>query len=180
MPGRRIVTGHDAAGRSVFVSDSTVEPVTPALLPGSGFHQIWSRDATATIPSDVGAADGARYFPGVDGFRFLFFTLGPDSVTLPEDLDIRAALDELDQRLPGLADPLEPDHPGMHTTDTVDFDVVISGEVCLELDDGAEVRLGPGDCVVQNGTRHAWRNRSAAPCTLAVALIGARRDAPAP
>ena len=75
-----------------------------------------------------------------------------------------------------MAEFMEPDHPGMHTTDTVDFDVVISGEVWLELDDGAEVQLRPGDSVVQNGTRHAWRNRSSEPCTLAVALIGARRD----
>jgi len=70
---------------------------------------------------------------------------------------------------------LEPDHPGMHTTDTVDYDVVLSGEVWLELDDGAEVHLKPGDCVVQNGTRHAWHNKTDQPCTLAVVLVGARR-----
>jgi hypothetical protein len=51
---------------------------------------------------------------------------------------------------------LEPQNPGMHTTDTVDFDVIVSGEVFLELDDGSEVLLKAGDCVVQNGTRHAW------------------------
>ena len=51
----------------------------------------------------------------------------------------------------------------MHTTDTVDIDVVISGEVDLELDDGSEVHLRPGDCVIQNGTRHAWRNRTSEP-----------------
>ncbi len=53
---------------------------------------------------------------------------------------------------------LEPDHPGMHTTDTMDFDVIVSGEVYLELDDGAEVLLKAGDCVIQNGTRHASHN----------------------
>ena len=57
----------------------------------------------------------------------------------------------------------------MHTTDTVDFDVVVSGEIWLELDDGAEVKLEAGDCVVQNGTRHSWHNRSSEPCVLAVA-----------
>ena len=65
-------------------------------------------------------------------------------------------------KLPGLIDVLEPNHPGMHTTDTVDFDIVISGEVYLELDDGEEVLLKAGDCVVQNGTRHAWHNRASA------------------
>ena len=48
----------------------------------------------------------------------------------------------------------------MHTTQTVDLDLVLEGEIWLELDDGEEVLLGPGDCVIQNGTRHAWHNRS--------------------
>jgi quercetin dioxygenase-like cupin family protein len=64
-------------------------------------------------------------------------------------------------------------HPGMHTTDTVDFDLVLSGKVYLVLDDGAEVLLKAGDSVVQNGTRHAWENRSSKDCVIAVALIGA-------
>ncbi len=63
----------------------------------------------------------------------------------------------------------------MHTTDTVDFDVVVSGEVWLELDDGAEKLLKAGDSVVQNGTKHAWHNRSAAPSVLAICLLGAKR-----
>ena len=70
---------------------------------------------------------------------------------------------------------LEPDHPGMHTTDTVDFDVIVSGEVYLELDDGAEVLLKAGDCVIQNGTRHAWHNRSSEKCVISVAIVGAAR-----
>lgn len=175
MQRRRIVTGHDAGGRSVFVSDEAVEPVTLSLLPGAEFHQMWARDAIASLPHDADAPDGWRYFPPSDGFRFGFFTLAPDSVTLPEDLDIGAALGELEANLPGMGEVMEPDHPGMHTTDTVDFDVVMSGEVWLELDDGREVRLGPGDCVVQNGTRHAWHNRTSEPVTVAVALVGARR-----
>ena len=175
MQRRRIVTGHDATGRSVFVRDETVTPVTVSLLPGAEFHQMWARDAPASLPHDADAPDGWRYFPPSDGFRFGFFTLGPDSVTLPEDLDISAALGELEAHLPGMGEVMEPDHPGMHTTDTVDFDVVMSGEVWLELDDGQEVRLGPGDCVVQNGTRHAWHNRTSEPVTVAVALVGARR-----
>jgi mannose-6-phosphate isomerase-like protein (cupin superfamily) len=78
-------------------------------------------------------------------------------------------------KLPGLLDVVEMDHPGMHTTDTVDFDVIVSGEVFLELDDGAEVLLRAGDCVIQNGTRHAWHNRSAEKCVIAVTLLGAER-----
>ena len=69
----------------------------------------------------------------------------------------------------------EPDAPGMHTTDSIDFDYVISGEVWLELDDGEEVHLRAGDTVVQNGTRHAWRNKRSVPCSIVVCFIGARR-----
>ncbi len=79
------------------------------------------------------------------------------------------------KRFPGLLDAMELDNPGMHTTDTIDFDIVLSGEVYLELDDGPEVRLTAGDCVIQNGTRHAWHNRSDEPVTMASALVGARR-----
>jgi uncharacterized cupin superfamily protein len=70
---------------------------------------------------------------------------------------------------------LETAHPGMHTTGTVDFDVIVSGEVYLELDDGAEVRLKAGDCMIQNGTRHAWQNRSSEKCVISVAIVGVER-----
>ena len=70
---------------------------------------------------------------------------------------------------------MEPGNPGMHTTNTVDFEFVISGEIWLELDDGREVHLKAGDTVVQNGTRHAWRNKLDEPCRLVVCLIGAHR-----
>jgi len=129
----------------------------------------------APLPSDGSPPPQQGWFPPVGGFRFAFFTLGPDTVTMPADLDMGAALAELSRKLPGLADVMEPDHPGMHTTDSIDVDMVVSGEVWLELDDGAQVQLKAGDCVVQNGTRHAWRNKSGAPCTLAVAIVGARR-----
>jgi quercetin dioxygenase-like cupin family protein len=101
--------------------------------------------------------------------------LPPDTVRTSEQLDPAAILGEMAAKLPGMAETMEPDGSGMHTTDTVDFDVVVSGEVWLELDDGAKVLLKPGDCVVQNGTRHAWRNRSTAPCVIAVCLLGAKR-----
>lgn len=99
-------------------------------------------------------------------------------MTLPPDLDIPAALAEIDRKLPGLGEVLEPDHPGMHRTDTIDYEIVISGEVWLELDGGQEVHLKPGDTVVQNGTRHGWRNKSSEPCVLAVTLIGAKPQKP--
>ncbi|MGH7857089.1 MAG: cupin domain-containing protein, partial [Candidatus Binatia bacterium] len=70
---------------------------------------------------------------------------------------------------------MESDAPGMHTTQTVDYGVVLRGEISLELDDGAKVRLRPGDCVVQNGTRHAWRNESGRECVMAFVIVGAEK-----
>jgi quercetin dioxygenase-like cupin family protein len=65
----------------------------------------------------------------------------------------------------------------MHTTETIDFEVILHGEVILELDDGAERLLRAGDTVVQNGTRHRWRNPGAEPALMAVVMVGARRSA---
>lgn len=63
----------------------------------------------------------------------------------------------------------------MHTTDTTDFGVLVSGSLVLELDDGAEVALAPGDAVVQNGTRHRWRVVGDEPAVMAVCIVGAYR-----
>jgi mannose-6-phosphate isomerase-like protein (cupin superfamily) len=93
-----------------------------------------------------------------------------------------ATVAEFREKLPGLFETLELDNPGMHTSDTIDVVYVVSGQVWLELDDGAETRLQAGDCVVQNGTRHRWRNHSSEQCVMAIALIGAPRmtaDTPA-
>ena len=103
MEARRVVTGHDAHGKSVFVSDETVAPVTLTLLPGAEFHQLWARDATASIPDDVTTTPRPSYFPAPDGVRFGFFTLGPESVASPADIDVERALQELSQKLPGMA-----------------------------------------------------------------------------
>jgi mannose-6-phosphate isomerase-like protein (cupin superfamily) len=172
---RCVVTGQTDSGKSVFVRDSAVAPVTVSLLPGYEFHRLWGSDGTQKLPSDGTAGLPANYFPPSGGFRFGFFTIPPDEASAVQQIQIPAALAELEQKLPGTARVLEPESPGMHTTDTVDFDVVVSGECYLELDDGAEVLLKPGDCVIQNGTRHAWRNRSGSNCVVAVALVGAVR-----
>jgi mannose-6-phosphate isomerase-like protein (cupin superfamily) len=177
MDMRCVVTGQKKDGKSVIVADNQVEPVTVELLPGAEFHRLWGSNTPPTLPTDGTAPDQSGYFPPPGGYRFGYFTLGPDSVTMPADLDLEAALTELGVKLPGLAEVMEPDHPGMHTTDTVDIDVVVSGEVWLELDDGEEVNLRAGDCVVQNGTRHAWHNRTSEPAVIFVTLLGATRSA---
>ena len=175
MKVRRVVTGHTAAGKATVASDTEVDAITVTLMPGTEFCRLWGADEAPTFP-DAGSPTAApAYFPPVGGFRFGIVTLAPDAVAAPKDLDIQLAMDEVEQKLPGLAAHLEADSPGMHTTNSIDFEYVLSGEVCLELDDGEEVHLRTGDTIVQNGTRHAWRNKSTEPCRLLFCLIGAHR-----
>ena len=175
MDVRRVVTGHDGAGKAVFVSDDQVAPVTLALLPGTEFHQLWGADSACTFPDDGARPDAPAYFPPLGGFRFGFFTIPPDGgAGAPADLDIEAALAEFDEKLPGMAQHLEPADPGMHTTASIDYGVVLAGQAILELDDGAKLALNAGDTYIQNGTRHRWSNVGDVPAVLAVALIGAR------
>jgi mannose-6-phosphate isomerase-like protein (cupin superfamily) len=177
MDVRRVVTGHDGDGKAVFVSDEQVAPVAPALLPGSEFHRLWGGDEAPRFPDDGSQPPAGSYFPPLGGFRFGFFSIPPDGgAGAPADLDVEAAVVELEDALPGLAGHMEPDEPGMHTTATIDFEYVLEGEVTLELDDGATVTLRPGDTVVQNGTRHRWSNRGDVPARLAVFIVGAHHD----
>ena len=175
MQVRRVVTGHTPDGKATIASDTKVEAITVDLAPGMELHRLWGADETVMFPDDGSSRPYSTYFPPVGGFRFGLFTVPPESETIPEDLDLEAALAEMEEKLPGMVGHMEPDNPGMHTTDTIDFEYVISGEVWLELDDGEEVHLRAGDTVVQNGTRHAWRNKSSEPCCMVVCLIGANR-----
>jgi mannose-6-phosphate isomerase-like protein (cupin superfamily) len=175
MQVRRVVTGHDGNGKAVFASDQHVDPVTVALIPGGAFHLLWGADQPPTFPDDGAATPQPTYFPAVGGYRFGMFTVPPATASAAGELDLEAALAEVEEKLPGLVSYMEPENPGMHTTDTIDFEVVLSGEVILELDDGAEKVLRPGDTVVQNGTRHRWSNRGSEPAVVALFLTGAHR-----
>ena len=105
----------------------------------------------------------------------MIVTFPPDSSMMSPTFDPMAFGGEMMATLPGLAEHMEPDSPGMHTTDTIDYDVVLDGEIVLELDDGQSVELKKHDVVVQHGTRHAWRNTSDHPVTMLFVLVGAHR-----
>jgi mannose-6-phosphate isomerase-like protein (cupin superfamily) len=167
---RRVVTGHDANGRSIIAED--IESDVPEM-PGIGpIFRAWSADEPATFPGPGVDPEAAGYFPPVGGVRMLISTLNPGygAESTGEDHDLEAAA-------PDVADAMEDDAPGMHTTNTTDFEVILSGTVIMELDDGAEVKLGPGDVIIQNGTRHRWRNPGPDPITMAVVMVGAHRRA---
>jgi hypothetical protein len=168
MTARRVVTGHDAQGRAIVVEDSTVE-VTPIIGSLAQVHSIWGTDEVDRLPGDGSEPSRDGFFPPEGGYRFALYTLLPAG-SAPGDAasggvsfaDVAAAM----QAGPGR---------GMHASDTVDLIYMVDGEIWLELDDGVEVRLGPGDTAVQNGTLHGWRNKSDAPATFVVVLVGARR-----
>ena len=176
MKVRRVTTGHNPQGKAVFVSDTGVDGVALSLLPGAEFHKLWGADVPPRFPDAGSQPSAPSYFPPLGGFRFMMFTVAPISVLQRSKIDPIALRAEMEATLPGLAEHMEPKSPGMHTTDTIDFEYIISGEVWLELDDGATVHLRTGDTVVQNGTRHAWRNKGSVPCVIVVFMVGTPRD----
>ena len=178
---RRVVTGHDSEGKSVFISDS--EPPRSVIfdaLQGLEFHELWATEETPSIPAgkDDPTLPVSSFVPGPTGsrFRIVRFPSGLEVAKMIEaGFDPVAFREEYAAKIPGLAETHELDDPGMHTTDTIDYGVVLSGEIYMELDDGKEVHLKAGDCIVQNGTRHGWRNRSKEACLVAFIMIGATR-----
>jgi mannose-6-phosphate isomerase-like protein (cupin superfamily) len=178
---RRIVTGLNEEGKSVF--SSVGEPPRVATideLPSFRMTEVWATEAPPAIPNQEGdiTTEISSLLPGMNATRFRIVQYYPEQElidALQSGADVQAVLDKFRKGAPGLAEAMEPDNPGMHTTDTIDYGVVISGEITLELDDGAEVLLKQGDCVVQNGTRHAWRNRGTELCTMAFVMFGAER-----
>ena len=160
MQVRQVVTGHDAKDRAVIARDEQLDAMP---IPGIGeIVSLWSADAPATYPDAGNNPAAPALFPPVGGIRFVIASYSPefDVVASPPTPEVHIE---------------DGDEPGKHRTDTTDFGVILSGNVVLELDDGAEVLLSPGDVVVENGTRHRWRVVGDVPATLASFIIGARR-----
>lgn len=161
---RRVVTGHDANGRSIIVSDGE-----PPFIADTGDGEpkvgmMWATDTIPVVPHDgtdpTTALTMTTVFPGPGGTRVMMVRHPPGAGTrhgASQDSGTDVDFDET----------------GMHATDTVDYAIVVSGTICMELDDGAEVTLSAGDVLVQNGTRHGWRNRSEAEAIVAVVIVGA-------
>jgi mannose-6-phosphate isomerase-like protein (cupin superfamily) len=172
---RRVVTGHDDRDKAVFVDDGYVEPTTVALST-TAYHELWRADSVPTFPDAGANGSKTTFFPAVGGYRFFILTLPPgDGHANLDDVDVQAGLRELQEKLPGVLETNDFDDPGMHTTDTVDMEIVLSGDVVLELDDGVEKTLHAGDVNIQNGTRHRWHNRGISPVVIAVMMVGAHR-----
>lgn len=173
-PTRRIVTGHGADGRSTILLDAPA-PNLKQREAGNASTLLWVTDE---CPAAVeGGADRAARDIGVPPpprgsiFRIAEFPPGADS----RAADHAALLRDF-----GIGEDVlrghPPRDPAIHRTRSLDYVVVLEGEIVLLLDDG-ETTLRAGDVVIQQGTNHAWVNRGGAPCRLAMVFLDAAEPA---
>lgn len=151
---RRVVTATDANGKSHF---EVVADAAPQ------FSELWTSDPRDPLsPAGAGAlaSGGAPLEPPAGGSSFRVFEL-PDDAVVAEYLRAQGAAHGADA--------------SFHRTRTLDYVLILDGEITLELDRGA-MTLGPGDCVVQRATHHAWRNKSGKPVRMAVVMLGLARE----
>jgi mannose-6-phosphate isomerase-like protein (cupin superfamily) len=170
---RRVVT-LNVDGKSVVQSDEQMQAYEFKSVPNYEHTLVWVTPSTPDLREEQRFDRyPASVVPGPGGTSLHFVTFPPSSVFTDPSFDGEAARREALVRLRGLADHFEEEDPAMHKTNTVDYAVVYDGEIWLELDDAKTVHLKKGDVVVQNGTRHAWRNKGTAPVTMLFFLNGA-------
>lgn len=181
MKVRRVIVGTGSNGKAQVLSDDAApRAVDFAQVPGFSPTLLWATPATPEVgkgPVSDPTPSAESWVPGPGGTRLMMVRFPPDTAMMRADFDPAAFGAEFGRGMPGLAEKFEMDNPGMHTTESVDYDVVLEGEITLELDDGKEVLLKKHDVVVQNGNRHAWRNKGSAPALMLFVLVGARRRA---
>jgi hypothetical protein len=164
---RRVVTGHDAAGRSVIVQDGASPFVLRTTATGPVVTDLWKTFRTPADNSDTAepCAD-VTLAPPPGGSVFRVVQFPPDA-----GWDEHAAFAAMGHDLAGSA-TRKGKTVGMHTTASVDYAIVLSGEIWAVMDEG-ETLLRTGDVLVQRGTSHGWSNRTAAPASVAFVLIDA-------
>ncbi len=168
---RRVVTGHDENGKSAFISDGQPVQIMEGEA-GNGQAIIWATDRMPAVNN--GSEDGGdrdmSIPPPANGSMFQIVVFPPDPPEMTDEIaaDMKGFLQMMGCQTPengGL-------HPAMHKTKTIDYGIVLDGEIDLVLEDG-ETHLTPGDVVVQRGTYHAWANRGSKPCRIAFVLVDA-------
>jgi mannose-6-phosphate isomerase-like protein (cupin superfamily) len=178
-PIHRVVTGHDAEGKAVVTHNGPLPTVVEiSAIPGTLFHEVWSTQGTPA-PVDNGPDPTPAPLmlpPPALGTRIRLVDIPPDT---PEFLAqgaarMKAAFTQAGDEGVSTVTRDSP-HPLMHRTESVDYGVLIEGELTLVLDD-AEVPLKPGSVVVQRGTNHAWANRSGKPCRMLFVLVDGRYE----
>lgn len=174
MEIRRVVTGVDAEGKSRVVSDGPPSRSHDYVnRPGYTNAMVWATEGTPTVPTDGSdpTAPVKTQFPLPGGTRLVMIELPPSAAAESDGGDPAALRAEMEEHTPGLLDYFE-EGSSFHATPSVDYHVMLSGELWLILDED-EVRVGPGDVVIQNGTRHHWENRTDEPARFVTIPVGA-------
>jgi hypothetical protein len=171
-PMRRVVTGHDPHGKSVIIMDGPSPHVLEVdAMPGLALINLWVTDRAPA--ANAGSADAAaRPVVLEPPDRGTIFRV----VDFPPDRNLAGGIDRAktfaDMGAAHAMDKSAARHPGMHKTNTVDYALVLDGEIWALMDEG-ETLLKAGDCLVQRGTNHAWSNRTDKSCRVAFILISA-------
>ncbi|MDV7142198.1 cupin domain-containing protein [Tropicimonas sp. TH_r6] len=180
---RRVVTGHDATGKAIIESDKTAfHYLERPNRPGVRLTNFWlSGETPAEYDGATETCEGPFILhPPANGSVFRCVEFLPEDREVLATLDGQAAFAEMGAGANIVEDAR---HPFMHRTDSLDYAVVLSGEIMMLMDDEADdVHLKAGDVIVQRGTNHAWSNRFSEPCVIAFILIDGvtRSDAPEP
>ena len=167
---RRIITGHNEEGKSVIKIDGP-----PARSIGEdvgGLFELWNTDGNDIISTDSfdRADDEIILSPPDGGTKFRYFQINPTPEGVPADL-IEAATAEAFEKMGAAHHRVDTTrHPAMHKTKTIDYIILLKGDVTLLLDN-EEVDLKPFDVVVQRGTNHAWVNNGNEPALFIAVLI---------
>lgn len=172
-PVRRVVTGHNAEGKSVFILEDKL-PHRHSRGPGNAIvTELWeTRECPADNRGNEDLTDHPRRLPPPEnGSVFRVIEYPPDQQRLAALEREHKAPDDGSGRSAAL-DRGNPRHPGFHKTNSVDYAIVLSGEIYALMDEG-EVLLTTGDVLIQRGTNHAWSNRGSEPARLAFVLIDA-------
>jgi hypothetical protein len=172
---RRVVTGHNAQGRAIFISDGPAPAVFDRGPGATAVTELW--ETSATPASNAGSKDptvgGAqRLPPPKNGSKFRVVEYPPDSKRVAAIHAASSATDANAKSEGYVRDVANKRHPGVHKTDTIDYAIVLSGEIYALMDEG-ELLLKTGDVLIQRGTNHAWSNRTDEPCCIAFVLIDA-------
>jgi mannose-6-phosphate isomerase-like protein (cupin superfamily) len=175
----RVVTAHDADGKAVLASNGGLPTVVEiAAIPGTIFHEVWSTTGTpAPVDNGTDPTLGPLMLPPPkQGTRIRFVDIPPDTADYLAHGGARMqeAFAQIGDTKASTVKADSP-HPLMHRTESVDYGVVIDGEMTLVLDD-SEVLLKEGSVVVQRGTNHAWANRSGRPCRMLFVLVDGAYD----
>ncbi|MDA8683202.1 cupin domain-containing protein, partial [Gammaproteobacteria bacterium] len=167
---RRVITGHDKNGKSIVVLDGP-----PARSIGEdvgGLFELWNTDGNIINTQDnIDRADDEIILsPPSNGSKFRYFQINPTPEGIPMDImqDIAADAFEKIGAAHHRIDTTK--HPAMHKTETIDYIILLKGDVTLILDQ-EEVDIKPFDVVVQRGTNHAWVNNGSDPALLIAVLI---------